>query len=397
MSARANADRSSPVDDEGPGDEHPAAAARADPLAVQRDSPIDRLATAWSDLERASTSPTQHFIWSSACAGAFHGAGDIQPTMVGNERGCTAIAPLIRTHEGVARLELLGVNELFEPMDFLYSGPRALAALATRLAHQPLPLRLLRLPADSPTIAALQQAFKGRGLIRVAPISPCPTITLGRALDPALDPGWAEPEQRFNSGRRSDFRRALRHAQQLGEVTFEILSPPPDRVGCLLDEALGVEAMSWKGDEGSALAHDPLRERFFRRYAHAASAQGILRLVFMRIDGRAVGMQIALECNQRFWLLKIGYDERVSRCSPGTLLMLHSVKYAATRGLESYELLGGAAPWTATWTTTLRSCVVLRAYPFTGPGLAALVVDTTRWVQQRARRRLERIHETPPA
>ena len=137
-----------------------------------------------------------------------------------------------------------------------------------------------------------------------------------------------------------------------------------------------------------------MRARFFHRYAATAAAQGILRLVFMRIAGRAVGMQIAVECARRFWLLKIGYDESVARCSPGNLLMLHTVQYAAARGLLSYEFLGGAAPWTATWTKTLRQCTVVRAYPFSAAGMTALSWDTGRWMYQRLKRRLENGEKT---
>jgi len=109
----------------------------------------------------------------------------------------------------------------------------------------------------------------------------------------------------------------------------------------------------------------------------------------MRIAGRAVGMQIAVECQRRFWLLKIGYDEGVARCAPGNLLMLHTMKYAASRGLASYEFLGGATPWTAIWTKTLRLCTMVRAYPFSAAGMAALSVDGGLWAYERIKRKLQ--------
>ena len=336
---------------------------------------LDPITSAWRDLEGAPTSPTQHFDWSRSCAEAFHD-GRSPDTVIVRDRGrATAIAALVRTSEPIPRLELMGVRELFEPTDFLYADAGALDELALRLANQPLPLRLMRLPASSPVVPALERAFRGRGIIRAAPTSPCPFID--------LDPSWADPEKNFNSGRRSDFRRARRHAEQLGAVTLDVLAPAPHEVGALLDEALAVEALSWKGTKGTALALDPVRARFFRRYAVAAAAQGILRLAFMRVAGKAVGMQIALECHGRFWLLKIGYDEGVSRCSPGNQLMLHSLKYAAVRGLVSYEFLGAAAPWTATWTTKLRACTVVRAYPFSLSGMSALALDGAQWMRRR--------------
>jgi CelD/BcsL family acetyltransferase involved in cellulose biosynthesis len=378
MTTRATADRAS--SSQGPGSQPDCAPDEVGPSGAGGVA-LDPLARAWRDLETVASSPTQHFIWSQACAESFHDARELQTVVVRDRGRVTALAPLVRTRGPLVRLEALGVRELFEPMDFLYADATALAALADRLARQPLPLRLQRVPEGSPMVAALTRAFQGRGVIHSAPISPCPYID--------LDASWAQPETHFNSGRRSDFRRARRHAEQQGAVTFEILSPSPGEVGGLIDEALAVEALSWKGSEGTALVRDPSRARFFHRYAGAAAALGILRLVFMRIAGRAVGMQIAVECHGRFWLLKIGYDESVARCSPGNLLMLHSVQYAAARGLGSYEFLGGAAPWTATWTKTLRQCTVVRAYPFSVAGVAALSWDTGRWAYERIKRRLQ--------
>ncbi len=341
---------------------------------------LDRLPGLWTQTEEGgAVSPTQHFIWARACADAFHEQSRLQ-TFVANRGPGAAIASLVRAGGKIPQLESVGVRELFEPTDFVYSSPQALSALTDQLARQPLPLLFQRVPAESPTVDALTKSFSGRGVVHTAPSNPCPYIT--------LDASWAEPEQRFNSGRRSDFRRAQRHAEKLGALVFEVRSPKLDELEPLLDEALAVEALSWKGAEGSALACDPVRARFFRLYARAAAEKGILRMVFMRIAGRAVGMQIALECNQRFWLLKIGHDESVSKCSPGTLLMLHSVRYAASRGLLSYEMLGGVAPWTDTWTKTLRSCVVVRAYPFSAAGMAALGRDAGQWMIRRIERRL---------
>jgi CelD/BcsL family acetyltransferase involved in cellulose biosynthesis len=343
---------------------------------------LEPLAAEWRALEAIATSPTQHLIWSRSCAASFYDSR-ASHTIVARDQGrVTAVAPLVRTAGPIPRLELMGVRELFEPTDLLYLNASALEELAHSLARQPLPLLLMRLPASSPVAGALKRAFRGHGIVYSAPTSLCPFID--------LDPTWTEPEKHFNSGRRSDFRRARRHAEQLGEVTFEVLAPAPQDVGGLLDDAVAVEASSWKGANGSALARDPVRGRFFRRYAVEAASDGILRLVFMRIAGRPVAMQIALECHQRFWLLKIGYDEGVSRCSPGNLLMLHSLKYAASRGLASYEFLGGVAPWTDVWTKTLRSCTVVRAYPFSVPGMSALAVDTGQWVWRRMDRRLRK-------
>jgi CelD/BcsL family acetyltransferase involved in cellulose biosynthesis len=229
--------------------------------------------------------------------------------------------------------------------------------------------------ADSPTGEALHKAF-GRGtLFYTREAAPYPWI--------ALDEGWREPEQKFNSDRRSDLRRARRRAEKEGDVTCEVISPRRDELGPLLEEVFRVEAAGWKGREGTALASDVLRREFFTEFAQGAADAGILRLAFLRIGERTAAVQLAAECGGRFWLLKVGYDEEFKRSSPGTLLMLETVRHAAERGLDSYEFLGTVEAWTRVWTEQERECVALRAYPPRPGGLAAAALDAGRFARRR--------------
>jgi CelD/BcsL family acetyltransferase involved in cellulose biosynthesis len=339
----------------------------SDDTEVRIHTKLEGLTRAWNSIGTAMNSPMQHFIWSHACAETLRSGGTPQFVVIGSDDHPKALAPLIKRKRVFPRLEMIGVKELYEPMDFLYSDHASLDVLARNLVNQRITILLRRLPADSPAISAIQRAFRRRGVVRILPVHPYPYIE--------LNPGWMEPESCFDSGRRSDIRRAQRHASQFGEVSYEMLSPRPDEVRPLLEEAYQTEMASWKGVQGTALALDPVRRAFYTQYAVAASERGILRLVFLRINGEAAGMQIAIECDDRFWLLKIGHDDKFARCSPGTLLMLHSVKYAAVRGLKSYEFLGIAERWTGVWTKSLRCCVALRAYPLSMSGIAVMTYD----------------------
>ncbi len=261
-------------------------------------------------------------------------------------------------------------------MDLVAHDNESLAALAKALARLNEPLLLERLPANSPAIEELKNACRGRALVVERPSANCPYIT--------LDASWIEAEKHLNSGRRSDLRRAARKAEQLGEVTNEIIQPLAGEVDRLFDEAVAIEARSWKGDAGTALAHDPRRAAFYRQYAHAACAAGVLRMCFLRIAGRGIAMQMAVQQGGAFWLLKVGYDAEFSACSPGLLLMRETIGHAAKAGLASYEFLGRAESWTKVWTDQERQTVGLRIYPFGLGGLAALTVDaaaalTARW------------------
>jgi CelD/BcsL family acetyltransferase involved in cellulose biosynthesis len=352
------------------------------PIQIVRDlEGLNQLAGGWDSLAATLASPMQQYIWTRACAEVFGADGGLQMVAVGLAGGIVAVAPLIKQGSVVSRLKMLGVSELYEPMDFLYAEPSQLPLLAEALAKTGAALNLGRIPADSPVIGALRKAYR-RGWVYTLPAAPCPYIT--------LNADWIEPERQFNSGRRSDFRRARRHADRMGEVSLEVLSPAPAELDSLLEEAYAVEKAGWKGAKGTALAVDAARGNFYRRYAAAAGESGILRLCFMRIGRRAVAMQFAVECNNRFWLLKIGYDEEFARCSPGALLMLHTLQYAATRGLASYEFLGLPEPWTRNWTESLRPCVSLRAYMLGWHGIAAQCDDLARLAWKGLRKNFRR-------
>src|SRR5262249_34907362 len=165
---------------------------------------------------------------------------------------------------------------------------------------------------------------------------------------------------------------------RLGPVRSEVLSPAPEELLPLLEEAFRVEAAGWKGRKGAALLTNAERGSFYRRYATAACRQGILRPCFLCLGAQAVALQLAAECGGGFWFLKIGYDEQFAQCSPGTLLMLEPLRYAAARGLRSYEFLGTVEPWTQLWAPRVHPYISLRAYPARARGLAALATDLTK-------------------
>jgi CelD/BcsL family acetyltransferase involved in cellulose biosynthesis len=323
----------------------------------------------WHSLEGPGCSPIQQYLWSEACWNTLPCDGELHIVAVKNGPRSGAIAPLVK-RSALGRLEHLGVKYLHEPADFLYSDEAALKRLVSVLAESGAPLFLERIPSDSATVAAIQSSYNGRAKIIVREAPAFPRI--------ALTEDWAEPESQLNSGRRSDLRRAIRNAEKIGTIRYEILTPKPSELGTLLDEALEVEASNWKGREGSAVAKDALRGKFYRQYASAACESGVLRLAFLRLGGRAVAMQYAIQAGGSYWLLKIGYRDEVARCSPGMLLIAETIRYASAQGLASYEFLGTAASWTRIWAKEERGSVALRVYPAGVRGYAALGIDAAR-------------------
>lgn len=311
----------------------------------------------------------QQHIWVRAAAETMSSSPYVKVVTVGPLGRPLALAPLCQSERGPPRLKLLCAEETGEAIEVIYRQADALEQLAQAIVRTALPVNFAHYLRDTPFIAALRRAYRGRGFVVARPLA-----TRG---DPsiALDESWLEPERHLNARRQSDLRRMQRNAEKLGNVEFEILKPQAGDLGPLLIEALAVEEKGWKGRAGTALTVNRRLRKFYQRYAELACDAGILRLCFMRIDGRAVAMQIAAEVDQRFWLFKIGFDEDYKNCSPGNLLVRETIRYAARHKLLSYEFLGKEAPWTKLWTQTAYPLTALRTYPFNLAGLTALAFD----------------------
>jgi CelD/BcsL family acetyltransferase involved in cellulose biosynthesis len=81
----------------------------------------------------------------------------------------------------------------------------------------------------------------------------------------------------------------------------------------------------------------PGEERFLTLYARAAARLGLLRFYFLRINGAAAAATTMVDHGNRLWGLKLGYDERFRRVSPGILLAYEILRHAFECG--NYEAL----------------------------------------------------------
>ncbi len=323
---------------------------------------VEQLRFAWESLP--ATTPMQLFIWARACAEAFT-RGTVRLVTVG-DKSPRAIAALFRP-AGEEELLPLGAG-LYEQADFPYKDEAAAAELAEHVARLGAPVFINDLAANSSFLRHLRSVCGHRLFATPRPGHPW--------ID--LDDSWLEPESHLKSGRRSDLRRARRNAEKLGGVTVEVIAPEPACVDPLLDEAFKVEAANWKGREGSALAVDPQVGTFYRRFALAASEQGLFRIGMLRIGGRAAAMQLALKMNDSFWLFKMGYDEEFARCSPGQLLMIESLRYARAAGCLLYELTGQSEPWNQIWTQQLHPALRVRVHASGARGWVPVATDLVR-------------------
>lgn len=180
-----------------------------------------------------------------------------------------------------------------------------------------------------------------------------------------------DPVQALSAKRRSNLRRLSRRLEELGRLELDV-QPQDDS----LEEAFALEASGWKQDRGTAITASAGTLRFYRSVARWAAARGQLRLLHLRLDGRAIASDIALEDDRSHYLLKTGYSVDLRRYAPGVALRMRAIARAAELGLETYEFLGDAEPTKLEWTSSCRDRIELTAFRPSPAGSAALLAHT---------------------
>jgi CelD/BcsL family acetyltransferase involved in cellulose biosynthesis len=153
----------------------------------------------------------------------------------------------------------------------------------------------------------------------------------------------------------------------------------------LLDELVRVESTGWKLSNGSALAVRPHLQSFLREVSRRFAARGQLRVNLLCCGTQTVAIQWMLEYGARLWELKIGYDERWRRASPGRLLLWESLRMAFQRGLDAHEFLGAGDGQQPTWATGALPLETLVWYSHSAAGFAAAATDVLRRIRHYAR------------
>lgn len=345
------------------------------------DSP-DELATRWRQLPQIAQEFTQSVDWTLVAAERLYGADALRVVQACKEGEVVALAPLgVTKGGGVERLEILGATTLFEPCGFGYRDEEALAALCRSVVGLGRPLVLQRIEADGALLKSFKSLARGRGQLLEFKASGSPFVPIAGS--------WDEYTQSLSSRRRQDYRRARRNLEKAGKVEVEIRSPNPAEVEPAMSEAMRVEAASWKGQGGSAMLTNPRLSGFFLQLAQRLAGQGQLRVCFLRLDGAPIAMQIGVVHAGRWWVLKIGYDERWAEHSPGIQLMWDVLRAAFEERLSSFEMLGSAEPWLSIWTRQERAYRTVAFYPYNGRGMVALGADIMRAFAQRLRTRVK--------
>lgn len=180
---------------------------------------------------------------------------------------------------------------------------------------------------------------------------------------------WEEIEGAFHAKLRNNLKKGRRRAVSEGTLSFEEVCDSKS-LDAVLEEAFAVEGSGWKAAAGSAIILNPTKIAWYKGISRWAAQHGALRVYLLRLNGRLVAFDLALESGRTLFALKTGFDQHVAaRFSPGNLMRCEVLKSLwARHDLDTYDFLGETFPWKREWTSDTDVCRDLFVYPRTTGG-----------------------------
>jgi CelD/BcsL family acetyltransferase involved in cellulose biosynthesis len=188
----------------------------------------------------------------------------------------------------------------------------AVAAIARELIRQrgATFLGLDALADEGPIREALRAAIEHRGIEEV---------TVNRHRRAVLLRSTAEGRLAVKGKHRRELERKRRRLED--ELGAELRTVDRAQDAGALEEFLELEASGWKGREGTAMAALEQDAEFFRTACAAFRELGRLHLLSLEADGQPVAMACNLSAGDGIFCVKIAFDERWGRFSPGAQLV----------------------------------------------------------------------------
>jgi CelD/BcsL family acetyltransferase involved in cellulose biosynthesis len=212
----------------------------------------------------------------------------------------------------------------------------------------------------------------------------------------------AEFERRLGSHLRGNLRRRRRRLEEeQGPVTLEVVGRAQGRAAILaaLDEGFALEAASWKGRAGTAIAQHPALIARYRAWALSHAHQDELLLCFLRVAGVRQAFHFSLLVDGSCALFKTGNAPHLLPYGPGQLLVELVARHLIERGIRTLDLLGDDLDWKHPWTELVRphSWRLIFAPTWRGRLLGAWKGELVPWLSTALRTRLSPHLSSPPS
>lgn len=326
---------------------------QASPLALTVYGPgaapsgFEALASEWNDLLRRSRSNTfflthewQTTWWEELGEGELW----ILAFRSNTEGRLVGIVPLYLIEfsqgelAGKRQFNLVGCIEVSDYLDMIVARgweEQVYAGLLGWLQSADAPrwdiLDLCNLPEVSRTYSALPPIFAAHYNVEVFQEDTAPQFDLPLRYEEYLN-------EMVEKKQRHEIRRKQRRAEREARIGFHVVGPG-DALEAEVDDFIALQRAS-RADKAEFMT--PEMRRFFATVARRMQAAGVLRLVFLTINGEKAAALFAFEHNREFLLYNSGYDpDAYSNLSPGWVLVAYTIQYAIASGCRKFDFMQG--------------------------------------------------------
>jgi len=180
----------------------------------------------------------------------------------------------------------------------------------------------------------------------------------------------------LSHGFRRQLKRRGRKLEELRDVRFLLRETSRSAVENLA-HLMDVESSGWKGERHSSIQADESNTALFRAAAERLAEQGWMEWNFLEADGKTLAAQFAIRINRTLYVLKIGYRDDYSFCTPGNLLFAKVIENSIVQGDVDEINCMAVCDWHKEWAMQNRTLYDLIVFPRI-PVLSALICITTR-------------------
>ena len=216
-------------------------------------------------------------------------------------------------------------------------------------------MELRQLPDDSKTLEYLSPLIERDGY-RVGRWS------ANEAPYVSISQPWETYYQSLKKAHRSNVRNHARQLEREGPVVLDVVAID-DRWEADMEDALKLEAVTWKVDEGTSLRSRRESAVFYRKMLQRAAQMGWLHMCFLKVGASRIAVRLSLLYRNKLFMLKSGYDEGYHRYSPGQVLTERLLREAWEKKWDEVDFLGDDERWKLCWATGRRSHAWLFVFP----------------------------------
>lgn len=147
---------------------------------------------------------------------------------------------------------------------------------------------------------------------------------------------------------RRDLKRRLTRLEEQGAVEFVVTRGYQPE---LMQKYFELEARSWKGRSGTAVACDPKVVKLHDDFARAVAAKNALFIYELKFEGKTIAMSINIMYDRKTIFWKTSFDEDYKRYSPGNLLIQEFLADAIRHNSSELDMLSPATDYKKVWAT----------------------------------------------